>query len=393
MQPFFETLATNIRLPDILDIGVVAFLLYCALRWFRQRASRAIVVGVTLVAMLFLVARWLDMYLTTVLFQSGFTVLLLALIVVFQQDIRRAFDRLAASQVFRRSRQTRPPDEVVDTLVEAVATLAATRTGALLVFEGHEPIEHLVRGGVPVAGCVSLPLLLSIFNPQSPGHDGAVLIDGARITKLGVHLPLSTNLAEIGQRGTRHAAALGLAERCDALILVVSEEQGTISVVQHGKLRQVEPAELTTTLERYYFGRFEPGKQAWYQSVTRDVGLKLAALCMACVLWLLVAYRVDTIQKTIVVPIEYRNLSEDLVIDEPRPTRAELTLSGSERAFDVLDASKLSVTFDLKNVRAEKKYSVRAEDKLKGLPAELTVKQIRPPKVEIFVRRKAPEAA
>jgi hypothetical protein len=219
-----------------------------------------------------------------------------------------------------------------------------------------------------------------------------VSIDGDRINELGVHLPLSKNLAAFGPGGTRHAAALGLAERSDALVIVVSEERGTISVAQHGRLQQIESAELTTRLERYYRDRIEPNNTpAWHHGMTRDLGLKLMALSLACILWLLVAYRVETIHRTFVVPIEYRNLPETWGIDEPRTTRAELTLSGSERAFDMLDASELTVSFDLDQVRPEAPFSLRTEDNLKGLPDELDVSQIRPENVTITVRRKPPD--
>jgi len=143
-------------------------------------------------------ARWLDMYLTNMMFQAGFSALLLALAVIFQQDLRRLFERLAASGWFGRQPQAATTGDMVGTLVESVVTLAEQKTGALLVFEGREPMERHIRGGIPVHGYISLPLLCSIFHPESPGHDGAMLIDGERIDRMGVHLPLSNNLAEVG---------------------------------------------------------------------------------------------------------------------------------------------------------------------------------------------------
>ena len=389
MQDWFEQLAASIRVADVLDVGVITVLLYFSLMWFRQRVMRSLALGLMLAIGLYLCARWLDMYLTTMLFQAGFTIVLLALIVVFQQDVRRAFERLAASDLLGHSGGTAPKSDVIDTLVESVATMADDRTGALLVFEGREPLDQHIRGGVAVDSRISLPLLYSICDPQSPGHDGAVMIHDARIDSLGVHLPLSRNLAKIGHGGTRHAAALGLAELSDALVVVVSEERGTISVAQHGQIQQIKPAELSTRLQLFYQDQSKSKQTVvWQRGVTRNFSWKLAALILACILWLLFAYRVETVRKTLVVPIEYRNLPETWVIDDPRQTRAELTLSGSERAFDLLDANDLTISFDLDQVRSERPYSFRTEASLKGLPDELDVNQIRPESVRITVRRK-----
>jgi uncharacterized protein (TIGR00159 family) len=389
VRAYLEQLVQIIRLADVLDIGVIALLLYCTLSWLRQRASKSLVISVALVVGVFLSARWLDMYLTTMLFQAGFMAVLVTLIVVFQQDIRRAFERLAASGWFGHQPQASVADEAIATLVESVLLLAEQRTGALLVFEGREPLDRHIRGGIPVDGCLSLPLLCSIFHPQSPGHDGAMLIQGERIERMGVHLPLSNNLAEVGSGGTRHAAALGLAERCDAMIVVISEERGTISIAEQGELREIKPAELTSHLERYYEACSAPSQETpWQLGLKHNIGLKLTALLMACGLWLLFAYRVETIQRTFVVPIEYRNLPENWVIDEPRQARAELTLSGSERALDMLDASSLAVSFELSHVRSETPYSLDTELSLKGVPAQLSVNQIQPREVKLTVRRK-----
>jgi diadenylate cyclase len=180
-----------------------------------------------------------------------------------------------------------------------------------------------------------------------------------------------------------------LAELSDALVVAVSEERGTISIAQHGQLQQIEAAGLAARLRLFYEDKSKSEPIAfWDHGVTRNFGWKLAALSLACVLWLLFAYRVETIRRTFVVPIEYRNLLETWVIDDPRPTRAELTLSGSERAFDMLDASDLIVSFNLDRVRSETPYSFKTEAHLKGLPEALNVNQIRPASVTIRVHRK-----
>ncbi len=392
MSTYFQQLAENLRIADLLDVGVIAVLIYLALIWCRRRASRALVLGVAGIAGLYLSAHWLEMYLTTMLFQAGFAALLLAMVVVLQQDIRRAFDRVAASADMTRTRNSAPAAGMADTLVEAISTLADNRTGALIVLPGREPLDRHVRGGVVVDGRLSLPLLFSVFDPHSPGHDGAVIVSGARMRQFGVHLPLSTKLPEIGHGGTRHAAALGLAELCDALVIAVSEERGTISVGRQGTLHAVEPAELSAILAEYYRQRDgSSDHRPWYRRIVRHSALKLVALVLATAAWLLFAYRVETIHRTFVIPIEYRNLPEDRVIDEPRRTHAEVTLSGNEREFQMLDVGSLVVSFDLEDVTDARPHVLATEPSLKGVPARLKVMQIQPEDVQLSIRQSSPD--
>ena len=191
-----------------------------------------------------------------------------------------------------------------------------------------------------VNGQISLPLIYSIFHPASPGHDGAVVLEGPRIERLGVHLPLSKNLAEIGDGGTRHAAALGLSERTDALVIVISEERGTISVAEHGRLTRIQPAQLKPLLERRHQPHPptpEPSDSSWR---LRNIVWKAVSLLLAVVLWLLFARQVETVQRTYIMPIEYRNAPAGYRIKEQGANRVEVTLSGSERAFSLLDAQR-----------------------------------------------------
>jgi len=220
---------------DLVDIATVGVLLFLAIRFVRRTRGRRALTGLTLLGGVYLLARALDLQLTASLFQGFFAVLVLVFVVVFQEDLRRLFEQLGSLR--RRGSRDRRGVDVSDVIVRAVARLAATRTGALIVLPQREPIESHVEGGIPIDGRLSEPLLLSIFDASSPGHDGAVVLRGAWIERFAVHLPLSVNRAALGPGGTRHAAALGISERCDAICVVVSEERGTVSVARDGALR------------------------------------------------------------------------------------------------------------------------------------------------------------
>jgi hypothetical protein len=296
------------------------------------------------------------------------------------------FERFTHSQAFVRNEQMAPEATTIDVIVEAVSTLAENKIGALVVFEGREPWDRHTRGGIPLNGQISLPLLCSIFHPESPGHDGAVVVSRDRIKAFAVHLPLSANFTEIGQAGTRHTAALGLAERSDALIIVVSEERGTISVAEAGKLEQSASSDdLKRRLARYYQRQLAaPGvvkRRNWLQNLP----LRLVALALASLLWLSVAYRVETIQRTFTVPIEYRNLPSDLTLDDPHPTEAQVTLSGAERVFD-FDPQTMMVSVDMKTTRPGWQEFVLTHDSIEK-PIGLTVQEIEPRVIRLRVHR------
>ena len=246
-------------------------------------------------------SRYFDLYLTRLLFQVGLPALLAGLVIVFQHDLKRGFERLSAWRPFQADLPSSELSRMIDVLIESAQSLAERKIGALIVLQGREPLERHTRGGVAVHAELSIPLLHSIFHPKSMGHDGAVVIAERRIERLGVHLPLSSNLEEVGNSGTRHTAALGLAERCDALVLVVSEERGSISVAEQGRLDAVEietgDAVLRGRLEEFYQDRFPPpSRRRWLRLLTQDPALRLASLVFAALLWHGLVFRVETLR-------------------------------------------------------------------------------------------------
>jgi uncharacterized protein (TIGR00159 family) len=347
----FAGWSAQFGLADALDIGVVAVLCYLGLSWIHRHASPSLLTGAILVLALYGVARIFDLYLTSLLFEAGAVAILVALLLIFQDDLRRAAEQFALRGLFL-DEQPHPSASTFDLIVDTVRELADDRIGALLVFPGREPLERLLRGGERLNGIASRSLLVSIFHPGSPGHDGAVVIDGNLITRFAVHLPLSRFPEKVGREGTRHSAALGLAERSDALVVVVSEERGTISVAHQGALEVVEAATLNERLEHFISGIHpQPGSRAVSQWLLANPALKAASLILAGLLWLGLAYGVETVQRQYPAPIQYRNLPGGWAVDESRVLQARVTLSGSERVLERFDPSQLAVTLDLSKPR------------------------------------------
>ena len=232
---------TDIGLTGCIDIAIVTLVIYAFLVALkRTRRSGLIFVGIIILGIIYVAAWKLNLVLTITLLQGFFTVFLVALVVIFQEDLRYFFERVGlwwrerSLPTYKRHAQ-RLPRRAVEVLARTLGDLARARIGALVVVRGHDMIARHLEGGEVVEGRLSEPLLKSIFDPHSLGHDGAVVIEGDRIERLGAHLPLSKNLDKLPRSGTRHAAALGLSECSDALCLVVSEERGTISIARRGE--------------------------------------------------------------------------------------------------------------------------------------------------------------
>ena len=244
-------------------------------------------IGLGLIAGFYLVAIQLELQLTAWFFQGFFAVLVVLLVVVFQDDLRRLFEQIAVLSLRRRPAPT--PVDGITILVRTLLQLAAQRTGALLVLPGREPLERHLQGGTPLDALISEALLLSIFDPESPGHDGAVVAQGNRLVRFSVHLPLSEDRTQLGTGGTRHAAALGLAERCDALCVAGSEERGTVALASNGQLQVLEkPEHLMGALRQHLaqLGTESGAHRTQWKRLWRRGLEALTAFALALVGWL-----------------------------------------------------------------------------------------------------------
>jgi diadenylate cyclase len=235
---------------DLLDVMLVSILIYELLLLIRgTRAMQMALSGGFLIA-LFFISQWLDLETVNWVIRNLATYVVFAIIVLFQADIRRALAHFGRAQFFKYFERSSSDDETVEELVVAATTLAARRIGAIIVIERQIGLRNYIEGGIPLDATVTYDLLTSIFQPNSPLHDGAVIVQGNRIAAAACFLPLSVNPRVSRELGTRHRAALGLTEENDAVAIVVSEESGAISLAISGSLeRGVEAAMLRRRLE------------------------------------------------------------------------------------------------------------------------------------------------
>lgn len=383
----------DVRFADVLDVLVVAVFLYALISWLQESTSRGTARRTLVIALIFgtiyVLARFFELYLTEMVLQVLIVVFTLAAIVVFQADIRRMVDRIGTWGSSGTTSQT-AHSATIDSLVEAAEQMATTRTGALIALKGNEPWDRHTEGGIAMDGKASQVLLRSLFNPTSPGHDGAVLLNGPRITRFAVHLPLSSNKAAVGPHGTRHAAALGLAELCDALVIVVSEETGAISVAEDGRLHKMaSAADLRARLERFWVTYYDgaPDRPSWWRR--RSLRKAALALGMATLLWALFAHRPDTVHRVLEVPIELRNLADEWDLQSEVPTTARVTLAGSEQAFRLLDPASLVLSLNMGDLQQGANEFILSADDI-DLPQGITLYSIDPREIDLQAQRMKP---
>jgi diadenylate cyclase len=240
-MPDLGWLFSQLRNPrNVIDILVVAAIIYWLL-WVAQgtRATQLIRGIVTLLALVFLVGTSFQLTALNWVLAQIWPVLLFAVPVIFQPEIRRALEQLGQTRSWLPQLRPRTDDaagRTVDELVKAATQLARHRYGALIVLERETGLQDYVERGVPIDGLLTRQLLINLFYPNSPLHDGAAVVRDGRIVAASVVLPLSDNTAATSQLGTRHRAALGITEQSDAIAVVVSEETGQISVAENGHL-------------------------------------------------------------------------------------------------------------------------------------------------------------
>lgn len=240
----FDNLAAALRQVrlepwDLVDIAIVSFLIYEFLKLIRRSGAVQMAIGAAVLFALYYASRFVPLRTVNWLIRDMFGYIVFAAIVLFQSDIRRALANVGRAPFVRYLTRPDTRDETVEEVVVAAAMLASRRIGAIIAIEREIGLRNYIESGIPLDGKVTYDLLIAIFQPDSPLHDGAVIIQEDRIAAAACFLPLTVN-PQLGREfGSRHRAALGLTEETDAVAIVVSEETGTMSLSLDGRIERV----------------------------------------------------------------------------------------------------------------------------------------------------------
>ena len=239
MPAQINAIIATLRLWDLVDVLIVAYVLYYMYNMIKDTKAAALLKGLVVLIIGTLLSNWLDFHVINWLLQKSMTVVLVALPVVFQPELRKALERSGRGKLFRKNTLDKEElENILTGMTNAVITMSRHKIGALIVVEQETGLTEYMDTGIRIDGDISNELLINIFIPNTPLHDGAVIIKGSKIMAASCLLPLTEDRSLSKELGTRHRAGIGLTEQTDAYVIIVSEETGTISLAHEGKLQR-----------------------------------------------------------------------------------------------------------------------------------------------------------
>lgn len=255
----------NIGIKDLIDIGIVAYVFYKIYMLIKETRAKQLVKGIMVLLVVTQLSEWFQLHVMNWILINTMTVGLIALLIVFQPELRRALEYIGRTKLLSKSMQDLEYEQlenIVDEMMESISSLSRQKIGALIVIEKDTGLSEIAESGTILDADISRGLLINIFMPNTPLHDGAIIIRNNKILAAACFLPLSDNPSLSKDLGTRHRAGVGISEKSDAFVIMVSEETGAISVAQHGKLSRFLD---TKTLKTRIVNTMKPerAKKSW----------------------------------------------------------------------------------------------------------------------------------
>jgi len=357
--------------------------------WFKETRALRVIIGLVVLGGIYSVAKSWDLFLTTWVFQILWQVLIILLLILFQSEIRQVLEKVSPLRYLRARRHAGQNSFVTD-LSQIVFELAADNTGALIVLTRDDNPTEFIHGGQRIMALPDPALIKSIFNRNAPAHDGAVIVTRDRITQMGCILPLSEKEDLPEHYGTRHRAALGLSEVCDAVCLVVSEERSEVSTVVDGTLTTwPRPAELTDKLKEWIEGpqiHVPALRQFFKDAFIHNWKTKLGALMLVTVAWMILAFQQE-MQINLTAPIRYDNLPAELVVDDGSANLVGLTLAGRRNRVNTFKERDIHVRVDLSRLTGGD-HLIKLSAGNIDLPMGLRIDRIAPQNISVSLKSK-----
>ena len=380
---------TNLRFQDALDILFLTMVAYYLYLWFRGTKAFKALIGLIVLGIVFTSARAWGLFLTTYVFQIFWQVLVILLIILFQSEIRQVLERVNPLKAIGFHKVADPADWV-PSFTKGTFLLASRRIGALIIIQRLDLIEEWITDGRPLNGDPVQEVLMSIFQKNSPLHDGAAVIRGGQIVTVSCYLPLSSIEGLPNEWGTRHRAAVGLTERCDAWVVIVSEERGEVSIARNGRIETVEKEENFSGLIHEAISPVTPQKRSWKKRlqlfVTNHWPVKLGSFALVCLFWIMLAGQQD-FQVTLRVPLAVKNVPEEMEVQRPLTPEVQLTLRGHRKDASTLSERNVHVELDLSLAKYGKKVYSITRDQIVLPNDRIQVVRIEPSRLEFEFKK------
>ena len=372
-----------LRWQAIVDLAALTVAIYLALSWARRARALRIVLLLLALHAGALLAHHFEVIITGWILEGAALIALAVLVLAFQAEVRSAVMRLEAGLWPGRKPS---PSEASTVVAETAFKLAASRIGSLMVVVRKDAIAELINDGVLLGANISSELLQSIFQKDSPLHDGAVILEGATIVRAGAYLPLTNRRDVPLYFGTRHRAAIGLAERCDASVVVTSEERGEVMLMEgHAIQHFTASTELAHALEGSH-GHLEPGSRV-ERLLFSNLRYKLASFGLAATIWAMSFLLVGTAVRTLSMPVEFSNVPEGLEIAAYSTDHLDVQLRGNTWVMDSISSSRPLVRVDLGGAKPGTEL-IRVASGDINLPPGVTVASITPRRIAVSLARK-----
>ena len=383
MPLFLEKLLAIIRWQDVLDILLNSYILFRLYIILRGTRLFLVVVFIFVLLIVQQIVSISSMILTHTVLQGIAALTAIGVLIVFRYEIRSLFQAKGIKDILWHV-STKPIVTPVEIIAGSVYQLARKRIGALIVLPGRQPVDAAIQNSVSWNGEVSREMIESIFWPDNPVHDGAAVIQGNQINRVAAILPL-TERSDLPMRfGTRHRAAIGLTERSDALVLVVSEERGEVSLAHMGQVETVkDAAQLEKRLRQHTGMASDSSRHATNDRRSAAIAFGLSLLVVSSVWY---SYSLGFVRSltTVEVPIEFVKRDARLEIIESSSTSVRIQLSGSLQLINRLDPSQIKVRFDLSKAVAGRNSLTITEDDI-ILPPGASLKKVEPSSIDIIV--------
>lgn len=371
------------RLQDILDILILSILIFQLYSWFRKTRAMRVLAGLGTISIIYFVAKLVGLPMTGWVLQQLGTVVIIVIVVVFQSEIRQTlyrFSRIGGLMHTTSKRICAGPSVIADT----VFGLAKERCGAIIVFQRLDNLEEYLSNGTQLDALISSPLLNSIFQVGTLLHDGAVLVRDGRVVQAACLLPLSNTQSLPQQYGTRHRAAVGLTEQTDAVVLVVSEERGEVSLAEAGDLKIMQtPEQLQERLE-FLLKPEENAPRGFIAGLFSDLMPKAAITLLVAIVWLLLSARQGEVQ-LVPVNLSFHGLPAGMSLVKVSPEEVTVGVKSNFGLLPIPQKLNLSAELDLSTVKNGQNILRTSADQIK-VPAGMTVVGIEPASIRVQVR-------
>ncbi len=386
-----QFLISSLRWQDIVDISLVSYILLRFYVLFRGTNAFRVLIGMILLWFFQQVAVSMGLIVTSWVVQGVVAVGAIIIIVIFRNEIRSVLQaRNLKSILWGFSSKT--VTTTIEIIVESIYEMGLHRTGALLVFPGKDDLEEEVQRGIPWKGVVSKEMIMSIFWPGNPVHDGATIFEGNQIKEVGAILPLSHRDDLPSYYGTRHRAALGLAESSDALVIVVSEERGEALVAKNSELKEVKQKRRLKRYLQEHMG-VATKKQPFMRKETFETAMAaLLSIIFVAGVWFNVTRGGETL-RTLDISINFMNLDPGMEILDRSVNAVSLDLSGSSALTKSINTAQVDVRLDLgKAVPGKNSFTITSDNI--SLPPGIILKNVYPSEVDvdldITIKKKLP---